>query len=137
MHEPWASLIACGIKRYETRSWERDYRGELAIHATRRRDWIDHIRLFPEHTDITYSPGCVVAVAELVAIHPSAELIRRPTFDIGQLRYGDFTTGRWIWELRNVRRIEPVVVRGNMGLWELPRDVEDQIRAQNGEPAPE
>ena len=31
--QPWASLIACGAKRYETRSWATKYRGPIAIHA--------------------------------------------------------------------------------------------------------
>lgn len=31
--QPWASLIACGAKRYETRSWPTKYRGPIAIHA--------------------------------------------------------------------------------------------------------
>lgn len=31
--QPWASLIACGAKQYETRSWKTNYRGPIAIHA--------------------------------------------------------------------------------------------------------
>ena len=31
--QPWASLIACGAKKYETRSWPTKYRGPIAIHA--------------------------------------------------------------------------------------------------------
>jgi hypothetical protein len=31
--QPWASLLACGAKQYETRSWKTDYRGPIAIHA--------------------------------------------------------------------------------------------------------
>lgn len=31
--QPWASLLACGAKQYETRSWETKYRGPIAIHA--------------------------------------------------------------------------------------------------------
>lgn len=31
--QPWASLVAVGEKRIETRSWSTNYRGELAIHA--------------------------------------------------------------------------------------------------------
>jgi len=37
LHEPWASLVALGIKQYETRHWEIGYRGELLIHAASRR----------------------------------------------------------------------------------------------------
>lgn len=31
--QPWASLKACGAKKFETRSWETRYRGPIAIHA--------------------------------------------------------------------------------------------------------
>ncbi len=31
--QPWASLVALGHKRIETRCWETKYRGTLAIHA--------------------------------------------------------------------------------------------------------
>ena len=33
LHQPWASLIALGVKAIETRSWSTKYRGPLAIHA--------------------------------------------------------------------------------------------------------
>jgi hypothetical protein len=34
--QPWASAIALGSKRIETRSWSTKYRGPLAIHAAKR-----------------------------------------------------------------------------------------------------
>ena len=37
IHQPWARLIAKGIKRYETRSWRTNHRGLLAIHASTNR----------------------------------------------------------------------------------------------------
>lgn len=33
--QPWASLVACGAKIIETRSWPTSYRGPLAIHASK------------------------------------------------------------------------------------------------------
>jgi len=33
IRQPWASLIAAGVKTIETRSWSTSYRGPLAIHA--------------------------------------------------------------------------------------------------------
>ena len=35
--QPYASLVALGVKRIETRSWQTSYRGPLAIHAAQRR----------------------------------------------------------------------------------------------------
>ena len=31
--QPYASLIAAGIKKYEFRTWKSKYRGKLLIHA--------------------------------------------------------------------------------------------------------
>lgn len=36
--QPWATAIAIGAKRIETRSWETHYRGPIAIHAAARRN---------------------------------------------------------------------------------------------------
>lgn len=36
LHQPWASLVALGIKTIETRSWPTKYRGRLLIHAATR-----------------------------------------------------------------------------------------------------
>jgi hypothetical protein len=34
--QPWASLLAIGAKKYETRSWPTKYRGTIAIHAAKK-----------------------------------------------------------------------------------------------------
>lgn len=34
--QPWATLVAIGAKKIETRSWYTDYRGPLAIHAAKK-----------------------------------------------------------------------------------------------------
>ena len=33
LKQPWATLVAEGIKEYEFRSWKYNYRGEILIHA--------------------------------------------------------------------------------------------------------
>jgi hypothetical protein len=42
--QPWASLVAIGAKRIETRSWSTKYRGPIAIHAA--KDMPRSARLF-------------------------------------------------------------------------------------------
>jgi hypothetical protein len=37
LYQPWASLVALGVKTIETRSWSTDFRGPLAIHAGKKR----------------------------------------------------------------------------------------------------
>jgi ASCH domain len=36
LHQPWASLVALGVKKIETRSWSTRYRGPLLIHAAKQ-----------------------------------------------------------------------------------------------------
>lgn len=78
--EPWASLIACGAKKIETRSWETKYRGNIAIHAAKSSKVVDRPQLFgaiPAYLKLvtpkssTYlrddlDLGCVIAIADLV-----------------------------------------------------------------------
>lgn len=35
IRQPWAQLIAAGIKQWENRTWKTSYRGPLAIHAAK------------------------------------------------------------------------------------------------------
>lgn len=37
MHQPWASLLVYGFKRFEGRDWNSDYKGKLWIHATSKK----------------------------------------------------------------------------------------------------
>lgn len=68
LHQPWASLVALGIKKYETRSWETKYRGKLLICSAKRHSvnvgilkdlgliWSEYPFLYPEDiTDATES----------------------------------------------------------------------------------
>ncbi len=41
--QPWAQLVALGVKTIETRSWRTSYRGPLAIHAGLRRPPMMHL----------------------------------------------------------------------------------------------
>lgn len=43
IHQPWATLIALGAKRFETRSWQTQMRGTLAIHAGRATESLDQL----------------------------------------------------------------------------------------------
>lgn len=93
--QPWASLIAIGAKRVETRSWETKYRGPLAIHAA--SSWTRYMRekcFEPEFLRalrinqggeddamierITAARGHIVATCRLAAIFPTPEEPKLP-----------------------------------------------------------
>ena len=134
--QPWATLVAIGAKKYETRSWATSYRGPLAIHAAKRfslperqlalSGWFrfrlteagyNHTKDFPR--------GAYVAVVDLVDVLP-AEIVK-PSLDVVELSFGNFSPGRFAWKLANLRRIQPVPARGYQGLWNLDQEVIVQL----------
>jgi hypothetical protein len=149
---PWADAIACGAKRFETRSWPTSYRGALAIHAG-TGDMMQ-IRAFLgmgefqralaplvgkpldmqsalTWCDVTANDvhrGAVVAVCRLENCLPTVDLsqqaIRR------EERLGDFSSGRYAWYLTGVVRLaQPVKWSGRLGLHNTPAAVRRRIVA--------
>ena len=86
--QPWASAIARGSKRIETRSWSTPYRGPLAIHASKRlikrdmdwcarQDYLCAAMGLDPWVDASYQRllalprGCIVALCDLVDCVPT------------------------------------------------------------------
>ncbi len=83
IRQPWASLIAHGVKTIETRSWKTSYRGPIAIHAGAKRPapgdqlgpWMVDWGLHPDHSGITnggFDEGCGFVLVERPDGKPSA-----------------------------------------------------------------
>lgn len=164
--QPWASLLACGAKQYETRPWTTSYRGPIAIHAAALKmpqvlkkcfpmsEWEYH----PDHRakmkfldaaakgfggvytteEIlrfldSLPTGAVIATAELVDVW---HIVRNPGQGGGahkieaenqrgdciippcmELALGNWTPGRYAWELANVKPIGHIPAKGQQGLW--------------------
>ncbi len=119
--QPFAWLVARGLKRDETRHWSTDYRGPIAIHAAKRLDMAGA----PEHLCIAaggrqwrdrLSLGAVVAVATLTEVCPAPWAAERATR--ANLAAGNFTVGRFAWRLSDIRPLKaPVPLTGRQGLF--------------------
>lgn len=127
--QPWASLVAVGAKRYETRSWKTNYRGPLAIHSSLKFPHSAQALCRAEpfasallgNTDLPL--GCVVAICDLAAVFSTStddSLFGAATeWPSSELPFGDFGPGRFAWLLTNVRSLEnPIPARGTLSLWE-------------------
>lgn len=148
--QPWASLVAFGAKRWETRGWSTSYRGQVAIHASKGfPNDCKEMCFWPPFNDGLASGGittlramplgAILAVADLVGCHrtccapwvlgPIHGAIRtQPAAHEGEL--GDYADGRFFFELDNVRCLrEPIQYKGALGLWAIPEDVVAQINA--------
>ena len=133
LRQPWASLVALGAKRIETRSWRTSYRGWLAIHAGMTLPAADRLlceqepfraALLRDTTlDLTrplaaqLPRGCVLAVAWLDSCLPMKN-IDLP--DEPERSFGDYAPGRYAWYLSRVCRLTPPVpAQGRLGLWRI------------------
>jgi hypothetical protein len=115
--QPWASLIAQGVKKIETRPRATPYRGPLLIHASKAwgkkqkdaaRDLAEmQPRLFGELFDTRDMPfGVVVAIARLVDVRPiTSEWIAQQT-EV-EIDVGNWTLGRFGWVLADVCPVKP------------------------------
>ena len=138
--QPWASLLACGAKRFETRSWATSYRGPIAIHAA-KKNVSDVLCILPVSlarkmkesigTELKELPtGAVIATAELVnvwniAYHPGTYIPRLGDYFVPEKErdFGDWTPGRFAWEFSNMKLITPVSAKGKQGLWNFEMEV--------------
>lgn len=130
MWQPWATLMAIGAKKIETRGWSTRYRGALAIHAAKRfdREQRELCRDEPFCSALErvgYEPddlprGEIVGVVDLVDVLPTqGQLFWSP--EDPEVAFGDYALGRYAWVTRNARRLpNPIPWRGAQGLWVLP-----------------
>ncbi len=135
--EPWASLIAAGLKRHETRAFPTKHRGLLAIHAGLTVDAEGAPALL---CDRAFGPGwaanrptgCVLALAELTACKRTGEVLADPASTVEDLMAGAYSPGRWAWRLDRVRPFrEPIPARGARGFWPWtpPEDLDARLAA--------
>lgn len=139
MAKPWASLLACGVIEYETRSWTTNYRGPIAIHAAANEPKKLLYQMFGIITSIfgadnstDYPRGAVIATADLIACH---EIKEDEKGSIGlwrsnhgiwefyaiseqQVSLGDWQPGRYAWEFTNMKMLDtPIPAKGGQRIW--------------------
>jgi len=124
--EPWATLIYCGKKRIETRSWKTAYRGELYIHAsstkipkTCSREVLELIEGVPLHY------GHIICKCQLVdCIYMTEEFVEdmKKNHPIEYL-CGDYQVGRYAWVLEDIEMLfEEIFAKGHLGVWNYEKN---------------
>jgi activating signal cointegrator 1 len=139
--QPWATLVAIGAKRVETRSWSTDYRGPLAIHAAKgfptwARETCGEPPFWPALVAAGYANwkdlprGVVLCTTRILAVRPTeydgntAGIPLAPPFPMGEneWHFGDYGPDRYAWYLDAVVRLaEPAPAVGSLGLWDWSR----------------
>lgn len=143
IRQPWATLLALGEKKFETRSWATKHRGEIAIHAGKAIDkqackhpQIQAILENHSYFSIADLPtGSVIATGKLTncwqsfkqgdeVVLESAGIVK--TITAFEELVGDYTEGRYAWGLEQMKLLErPIPAKGYLSLWNWDESVSD------------
>lgn len=142
LYQPWASLIALGEKKIETRSWHTNYRGPLAIHASanipkwaKELCWTEPFRStllkheYKMHLG-ELPTGMIITTCNLIdcfeikeihgriwAVNPNGTSININVYS-NEFYFGDYTPRRYAWILDDIKPIDkPIPAKGHLGLW--------------------
>jgi hypothetical protein len=122
--QPWVHAILREGKDIENRSWQRRFRGWLAIHSSakpRVGGRFPRGRKVPDLKTLDYSAICGVAHVVDIVTNSRSKCYYRP--NDGSTNYG--------WVLRNVTPLKkPIPCRGALGLWNVSPGVLRAIRRQ-------
>lgn len=154
LHQPWATLIALGEKRIETRGKRINHRGLIAIHAAQKwtRDQADLLNQEPFKSRLAWHGitagnavqsnmprGAIVAVADLIDDQPADALLcggpvngRTLVLTETERAFGNYAPGRRGYLLTNVRPLmRSVLCRGMQAVpFDVPPDVERLVQME-------
>lgn len=118
--QPFASLIAEGLKEYEFRTWRTNYRGEILIHAGKTIDKKAMEKF--ERYNLKYPTGCIIAKADLTDCIKVDDEFKKVLKEENELVYSgvlnDKDCTEFGFKLENVEKIKNIEVNGKLSLWE-------------------
>lgn len=132
IHQPWATALAVGIKKFETRPRRSNHRGPIAIHAGLTMneealgdlmdiDWGSYIqrplsRKWSLVGPQDFTQGAIIAVGELTdCLEMDDALIAAQSQT--ELRMGHWEPGRFAYQFENITPVGPFPASGKQGLW--------------------
>lgn len=119
LKQPWATLVAEGLKEYEFRSWKINYRGEMLIHAGKGVDKETMKKV--AKLNLVYPSSKIVAKVEIV---DCIKLDYEKNIKINnenKLIYGHNSNREgYAWKLNNITKIDSKKkISGKQGIWNI------------------
>lgn len=133
--QPWASFMAAGIKKNETRHWATSHRGPILIHAAKRKPTKSDLEFFwlklSEHGiaggrlwDLPF--GAILCRVDLMDCqqigHENSPLEKELEYHLG-----NYDHGRYMWITDNLVKFEkPIPWKGSQGIFYVPNEIANQ-----------
>ena len=108
VRQPYASLVICGVKDIENRSWSTTYRGELGIHASKTMTY----RALEEDSRLD-----AFELEDLpTGVILGTVILTDCLWDASNSEWADSTSWHWYFE-RPKQYAKPILAKGTTGLW--------------------
>lgn len=120
--QPFATLIAEGLKEYEFRTWKAKYRGELLIHAGLGIDKKAMKRY--EHLNLEYPSGVIIAKCNMTDCRKVDDTLKKELQEKNPLIYHSMIKKDSNWEgygfkLEDIEKINPIPAKGKLSFWDF------------------
>ena len=116
LKQPWATLVAEGIKKYEFRSWKTNYRGKLLIHAGAGVDK-EELKKFKKY-NLDFPKSKILAIAEIEDCLKLDDELNKKIIAKKNEVYGNKSRTGYAWKLKNIKKVKvDSEVKGKLGLW--------------------
>ncbi len=125
--QPFATLIAEGIKEYEFRTWKTKYRGEILIHAGKGIDKKAMERF--KYLNLEYPTGQIIAkatITDCIKVDDNLRDILSKKDPIVYKGVINKTAKDWDgygFKLENVKKITPIPINGKLSLWDYDEEI--------------
>lgn len=118
LKQPWATLVAEGIKKYEFRSWKTNYRGKILIHAGTGIDKKE-LEKFKD-LNLEFPSKRILAEVELEDYLELNDELNKKIIAEKNIAYGSKYRTGYAWKLTNSKKINyDKDVKGQLGLWNI------------------
>ena len=116
LRQPWATLVAEGIKKYEFRSWKTNYRGKVLIHAGAGIDKKEMERF--KDLGLEFLSKKIIAEVEIEDCLELDDKLNKKIIAENNIAYGSKNRTGYAWKLKNVKKIKSdKIINGKLGFW--------------------
>lgn len=115
--QPWASLLAEGIKPIELRSWSTRYRGQILIRASRNSParWEDD-----NGRRVKLPTECLLFVGQLIDVRPMQPVDRVPAMS-------SYWNDENSWVIQPLYYVRPTPAAGKLKLYETSTELIERL----------
>ncbi len=118
LKQPWATLVAEGIKKYEFRSWKTKYRGKILIHAGTGIDKKE-LEKFKD-LNLEFPSKRILAEVEIEDCLELNDELNKKIIAEKNIAYGSKYRTGYAWKLINAKKLDyNKEVKGQLGLWNI------------------